>query len=827
MPARAAASTPIDEVLSALETSREGLSDAEAAARLDRHGPNQLARAKPVSPLTILLRQFTSVVVWLLIAVTVISIVQGDLVEAAAIAAVLVINTAIGFVTELRARRAMDALLRVDAGAATVLRSGATKTIDARALVPGDVVLVEAGARTPADARIIAGSELRVNEAALTGESMPVSKDAFARIAEDAALADRKTMLYKGTAIVAGSARAVVTATGVETEIGRIGALVEGVREEKTPLEARLDALGGRLIAIALGAGAVVAALAAIQGAPLGLVIETGLVLAIAAVPEALPTVVTIALAVGMHRMARRHALVRRLPAVETLGATTVVCTDKTLTLTTGEMTLTRAWVDGRELTADDLPDRFIDAGVLASGADDPLDAAILRAARSHGRDPATVDRERPERGAVPFSSERKLMASFRDTREGLVVYVKGAPGRVLELSASVARGDGRVPLDDAGRQRVRDANAALAGEGLRVLAFASGQAAETREDAIGELTLEGLAAFVDPPAEGVGAAIATLSAAGLRTIMITGDQKLTAEVIARDLGIAAVHSRVSPEDKLRIVETLQREGQIVAMLGDGVNDAPALKRADVGVAMGGRGTDVAKEAAAIVLQDDRFPTIVAAVEEGRVIYTNIRKFVFYLFSCNLAEILVLVIAGLAQLPLPLLPLQLLWLNMLTDTFPALALAVEPADQDVMRRPPRDPREALLSRAFVLSVAFYGALLTVATLAAFGWALYTHPDRATSLAFMTLGLGQILHLGNARSAGAVVTPARIVSNPWALAGAGGAAALQILTVLYAPLRDVLHLTSLTLADWMVVAGCALMPAIVGQAVKMFTAKPPA
>lgn len=817
-----AASTPIDDVLAGLEASRDGLTDAEAAARLERVGLNQLTRAQPISALTILLHQFGSVVVWLLVAATAIALVQGDRIEAAAIAAVLVINTLIGFVTELRARRAMEALLRLDAAMATVLRDGSVKAIDARTLVPGDVIILEAGANIPADARLLGGAELRVNEAALTGESMPVSKDALAVIAADVPLADRRTMIYKGTTVAAGMARAVVTATGPLTELGRIGALVAGVREEKTPLEVRLDALGRRLIWLALGAGAVVGALAALQGAGLGLVIETGLVLAIAAVPEALPTVVTIALAVGMHRMTRRHAIVRRLPAVETLGSTTVVCTDKTLTLTTGDMTLTRAWVNGRDVTPGDAPPRFLEAGVLASGADDPLDAAIFRAAGAAGIDRTRLDRERPDAGSLPFSSARKLMASFRDTGTGVTAYVKGAPGRVLELSAAIVQDGGAVALDEPGRQRVHDANAALAGNGLRVLAFASGQVARADEDALTSLTFEGLAAFVDPPAEGVKAAIATLTGAGLRTIMITGDQKLTAEAIARDLGIAAVHSRVSPEDKLRIVEQLQRDGEIVAMLGDGVNDAPALKRADVGVAMGGRGTDVAKEAAAIVLQDDRFPTVVAAVEEGRVIYTNIRKFVFYLFSCNLAEILVLVIAGLATLPLPLAPLQLLWLNMLTDTFPALALAVEPADRDVMLRPPRDPREALLSRSFLLAILLYAGLLTAATLAAFVWALQVHPERATTVAFMTLGLAQVLHLGNARSAGAVVTPARIMSNPWALAGAGLAGGLQVIAVVYVPLRQVLHLTWLAPLDWAVVVACAAVPAVAGQVMKMFS-----
>ncbi|MBA3948492.1 MAG: HAD-IC family P-type ATPase [Acidobacteria bacterium] len=816
---------PADAVLTELKVSREGLSAAEAAARLEQYGPNRLAPSPPASLWALLLHQLTSVVVALLVAATAIAFFLGDQVEAAAIAAVLVVNTLIGFVTELRARRAMESLLKLDAARATVVRDGATAAIDAQLLVPGDIVLLEAGAKVPADGRVIGEAELRTNEAPLTGESMPVSKDPLATLADDTVLAERKTMVYKGTTVSSGTARVAVTATGAGTELGRIGALVEGVREEKTPLEIRLDALGRRLIWVALVVAAIVAGLGALQGAPMGLVIETGLALAIAAVPEALPTVVTIALAVGMRRMARRHALVRRLPAVETLGSTTVVCTDKTLTLTTGEMALARVWSGGREMPATEAPAPLFETGVLASGADDPLDRAILAAGERIGVSRAALLQERPERGTVPFTSDRKYMASFHEGgaagRKELRAYVKGAPGRLLEMSAHLAGDGAPLLLDEALRQQVIDANAVMASEGLRVLAFASKAVERTGAEALEGLTFEGLAGFIDPPAEGVKEAIATLKRAGLRTIMITGDQKLTAEAIARDLGVGAVHSRVSPEDKLRIVEELQAQGEIVAMLGDGVNDAAALKRADVGVAMGGRGTDVAKDAAAIVLQDDRFGTIAAAVEEGRVIFTNIRKFVFYLFSCNLAEVLVLLAAGVAGLPLPLLPLQLLWLNLLTDTFPALALAVEPGDKDVMLQPPRDPREAIMSRAFLLSVLLYASMITAATLAPFLWALGAAPQKATTIAFMTLAFAQVLHLGNARSAGAVVRPASIISNPWALVGAGVAIALQLLAIFYAPLRDILHLVPLDGRDWMVIVGCAAAPAVAGQLIKMF------
>ncbi|MDQ3171762.1 MAG: cation-transporting P-type ATPase [Acidobacteriota bacterium] len=817
-------SASVDAVLTELRSMRDGLPDDEAAARLSRYGPNRLAPPARKSAVSLLIHQLSSIVVLLLVAVAVIALLMGDRVEAAAVAAVLLTNTLIGFISEMRARRAMEALRRLDAARAVVMRGGARANIDADLLVPGDIVVLEAGARVPADGRVVDETELRTNEAALTGESMPASKRAEPPFEEDTALADRATMVYKGTTVSGGTARVVVTATGAATELGKIGALVESVREEQTPLEARLDALGRRLIWVALAVAAIVAGLAAMQGAATVLVIETGLALAIAAVPESLPTVVTIALAVGMRRMARRHALVRRLPAVETLGSTTVVCTDKTLTLTTGEMTLTRLWFDGRAMRPEDAPRALMEIGVLASTADDPLDHAILVAGERSGIVRAQLDRDRPARGAISFTSARKFVASFHEHR-GITAYIKGAPERLLELSETVAGETGPRVLDETAHRAITEANAAMASQGLRVLAFATKPVARANEAALTGLTFEGLAGFIDPPAEGVKEAIATLTRAGLRTIMITGDQRLTAEAIARELGVDEVHSRVSPEDKLHIVERLQEAGEIVAMLGDGVNDAAALKRADVGVAMGRRGTDVAKEAAAIVLQDDRFGTVAAAVEEGRVIYANIRKFVFYLFSCNLAEVLVLLLAGVAGLPLPLLPLQILWLNMLTDTFPALALAVEPSDTDVMLQPPRNPREAILSGAFLMGVAFYAGLITVATLGAFVWALGAAPDRATTVAFMTLAFAQIFHLGNARSAGAVLRPASITANGWALAGAGVAITLQMVALLYAPLRNVLHLVPLEARDWLVVVACAAMPAIVGQTIKILRPSP--
>jgi Ca2+-transporting ATPase len=854
--------TPIASVFDALHAAPAGLTDADASARLAQYGPNALVAEQPTSAVRILIAQLRSIIVVLLLGAVAVSLFVGDRLEALAIAVVLVLNTFIGFLTELRARRAIEALVQFDAPRALVVRNGHARIIDARELVPGDVIHLDAGQQVPADARFIEATEVQAAEAMLTGESLPVLKSATSDLDARTPLAERVTMAYKGTTIVTGAGRAIVTETGKATEVGRIGVLIGSVAVGRTPLEQRLDDLGRRLVWLSLVVAAIVGGLGALQGAPLSLVIETAVALAVAALPEALPAVATIALAVGVRRMARRRALVRVLPAVESLGSTTVVCSDKTGTLTSGEMTLVRLWAAGDVLPLDGggAPQgafaRVLEAAALASGsgepadagtvsATDPVDVAILRAAATAGVTVAGADR--PRVGLVPFSSARMFMAAFYAIDGKTVACIKGAPGALIEKSARVMTAQGAQDLDEASRNALHAANAQLAGDGLRVLAVAEAMPARVGEDALTDLTFLGFLGFADPPAPGVQETIARLRDAGLRTIMLTGDQRLTALSVGRALGLLAgpdeimdgrdldgasqatvddavgrvrAFSRIAPEHKLTIVRALQRRGEIVAMLGDGVNDAAALKQADVGVAMGQRGTDAAKQAAAIVLQDDRFETVGTAVEEGRVIFDNIRKFVFYLFSCNTAEVLVLLGAGLAGLPLPLLPLQLLWLNLVTDTFPALALALEPGDADVMRRPPRHPREALLSTSFVTSILFYGLLITASTLAAYVWALARHPDHATTIAFMTLGLAQIAHLGTARSAGAVLKPAAIVSNPFALAGATLAVVLQVGVVAVPPLARVLHVTPLTGQEWMVVVASAAAPAVIGQIVKL-------
>ena len=867
--------------LERLQTTSSGLTAGEAAKRLQEYGANAFQLTPPVSVWKILIAQFRSVVVLLLIAAASLAWAFGDLLEAVAIGGVLLINTLLGFSTELRARRAMEALRRLEVPRANVIRDGRTVEIAAHDVVPGDVIEIEAGQSAPADARILAATDLRTAEAALTGESLPVDKSGDVVLADETVLAERLNMLYQATSVVSGRARAIVTATGSSTEVGRIGALMSSVHEDRTPLERRLDALGRRLVWVAIGVAALVVALGVWRGQAWGLVLQSGIALAIAAVPEGLPAVATIALAIGVARMARRHALVRRLPAVETLGSATAVCTDKTGTLTAGEMTATTVVVDDDEIEitgssyapvgdfrrneqpfdprTNPVLIELVRIGALANRATlirkdsewsvsgDPTEAALLTLAEKAGVERERLRAELPEAGELPFSSERGWMATFHHHDAGILAYVKGAPHQIIERSTTVMRHAGEQPLNEDGRADLHHLNDTLAARGLRVLALARARTSKMTEDELRTLTFVGLVGISDPPAGGVRETIQGLKAAGIRTLMITGDQHLTALHVAQQLDLASaaseaaggqalahlnesdlaelvgrttVFSRVSPADKLRIVKVLQERGDIVAMLGDGVNDAPALKMADIGVAMGKRGTDVAKEAADVVLADDRFLTIAAAVEEGRVIFDNIRKFVFYLFSCNLAEVLVLLVAAAIGLPQPLLPLQILWLNLVTDTFPALALAAEPAERDVMRRPPRDPQQAILSRRFIVAIVFYALLIAASTLLAYVAVLERgDATHAISVAFVTLALAQTFHLGNARSTSSVLSARHAASNRWAIAAVLLVVGLQLLAVYTPALTRVLKIVPLSLNEWGLAFGAAAIPAVVGQAIK--------
>jgi Ca2+-transporting ATPase len=880
--------------LARVEGSEEGLTEGEARRRLELHGRNVLKVRRPVSAWTVLRHQFASIVVGLLVVATGLAYFIGDSIEAAAIAVVLAINVTVGFWTEWRARIAVEALQRLQVDEAVVLRAGHRSKIDARDLVPGDVILLSEGASIPADARLLRADELRIDESLLTGESVPVAKaaDPVPEPAEaDVPVADRTSMVFKGTTVAGGAGRAVVTGTGMGTEVGRIGELVGSLEHQPTPIERRLDVLGRRLVWLTLLVAAVVMVVGFLGGQDAWLVVETALALAIAAVPEGLPVVATITLAIGMWRMARRNALVRRPPSVEALGSATVICADKTGTLTTGRMAATCLFVADRDFEvpvegeihageatsgvpvsglteeAAELPAlrAALTTAVLAnearlerrpdgwSGIGDPTDLALLDLALGAGMRRTELLEERPELARLPFSSLRMLMASFHRGPDGHdEVHVKGATDRLLPRCAHVLRPDGRHSLDEGQRAVITRREEELATDGLRVLALATGPVDPEdvgREEALHGLTFLGLVGLMDPPAPRVAETVARFRSAGLRTLMITGDQPATARAIAQRLGMmeegervvpggelarmsmdelvtavgeAHVFGRVSPEDKLRIVEALQTQGEVVGMLGDGVNDAPALKRADIGVAMGGRGTDVAKSVADLVLADDRLETVGVAVEEGRIIFDNIRKFVFYLFSCNLSEVGVVLGASMVGAPLPILPLQLLWLNVVTDVFPALALSAEPGEPDVMLRPPRPRDAAILSRGFMRGLGGYATLITASTLGVFTWGLLARGQgeaHAVTLAFMTLALSQLTHALNARTFGPLRLGKALFANSWLWWGLGLSFVLQLLAVYVPTLQRVLGTVPLSGQDWMVVGSAALLPLVAGQAWK--------
>ena len=894
-PARPWHTLSAEEVARAFESDPiRGLTDAEITRRREQFGPNVLAQAKGRSALAILVGQFKSLIVALLLVVTVVAFVLGDNVEGAAVLIVIGLNAVVGFVTEWKAERALTALQGQAVATAHVVRNGEEHDLPAADLVPGDVVLVAAGSRVPADGRVVESARLQVAEAALTGESLAVTK-ATQPVADEAApLGDRLNMAYLGTAVTDGRGRLVVTATGMRTEVGRIGTLINEAGGRDTPLERKLASLGHALIGVVLVLCVVIVGAGLLRGHEFLYMLKVGISLAIAAVPEGLPAVATMTLALGMQRMARMGALVRRLPAVEALGSTTIICTDKTGTLTRDEMTVRALQLGGRRVDVSGAgyapSGEFTEAGQaidaradahltlalrigalcsdatldISSGATsvlgDQTEGSLLVAALKAGMTKDDLERETPRVEEVPFSSETKRMVTVHRTQDARsVAYVKGAPEVVSEASTGVFTADGVQPMTPECQRQVMADNHELAGQALRVLALAyKDLGPEHRpEDLTGELVFVGLVGMIDPLRKEAKAAIQTCQQAGIRVVMITGDQEATATEIGRQLGLdrdpqgrplrtahgreladldaagwrnaatgVGVFARVSPEHKLRIVEALQSGGEVVAMTGDGVNDAPALKQADIGVAMGVKGTEVAKEAAAMVLTDDNFTTIVGAVEQGRVVYANIIRFVHYLFSCNLAEILVVFVALMIGWPLPLGALQILWLNMITDVFPAMALALEASNPEAMTRAPRDPREPLVTRRFVGLIAWQGLLLSATTLLAFwvGMRWYGLENdgmrHAVTLAFMTLAMAQVFHAFNARSQRRSAFTARLFTNGWLWAAVAGTSLLQVAAVYTPFFQGILHTVPLTATDWVLVLGCSLAPVGVVEVVKL-------
>jgi P-type Ca2+ transporter type 2C len=845
------------DVVSLLDTdAARGLGRHEAAQRLARVGPNRVGEHRETPLWRLALAQFRSLVVLLLLGAAGIAWGLGERLEAVAIFAALVLNALIGFATEARARRSLSRLRALAVPHAIVRREGTIVCLPAADLVPGDIVVLEAGAHVPADARLLRSAALRVTEAALTGESEAVDKDADAKLEPGAPLAERRTTVYLATSVVSGSGLAVVTATGLATELGRIGQLVGLAGERTTPLERQVEQLGRRLIVLALAICGVVGLVGILHSEPVWLMLETAISLAIAAIPEGLPAMTTVALAAGLWRLARAGALVRRLPAVETLGSTTVICADKTGTMTENRMTVVRIILDGRDIViaggVEPLQAEFREDGVaidpardtrvneaLKIGAlvndariehggagvtlhGDPTETALLVAAVRGGIELERLALEWPRRNEVPFDPALRLMATFNESPDGRpVLLVKGGPGAVLERSTRLASATGPRALAEADRERLRALNVALAGEGLRVLAVAWRPEGWPADGRIDDLTFVGLLGLQDPVKPGVKEAIAQCAAAGIQTVMLTGDQRATAEAVGHQLGLPAdaIRSRVSPEDKLELIKALQARGEIVAMTGDGVNDAPALARADIGVAMGGRGTDVAREASDVVLTDDDFATIVRAVAQGRVIYANLRKVIHFLFTANLSEIATIFVAVALGFPAPLLPLQILWVNLVTDILPALALIRDPAEPDVMRRPPRDPRQALVTWRFGRRMLAEGFVLAAGVLSAYLWVVWRDGagPHANTVALVALVLIHPLQAMYCRST--YRSWWRLPPNVLTWVALITLVGAQWLAVSWTPFAALLRTQALSLADWGTVAVAVIWPMIALEGVK--------
>jgi Ca2+-transporting ATPase len=869
-----------------------GLDAAAVVRARARYGYNELTEAPAPPWWKRMAGQFNQLVIWILVAAAAISGVLGDWVDSAVILAIVALNGVLGFLQEERAGRALAALRKLSAPHCRVLRSGSVQLLPAREIVPGDVIELEAGDQVPADARLLRAVALRVQEAALTGESSPVGKDHRPVLDPQTPLADRRNMVHMATVVAAGQAVAVVVATGMDTELGHIAGMLRAAEPEPTPLQRRLEELGRVLIYICLGAVAVIFALELARGGRLAEVFLLSVSLAVAAVPEGLPAVVTIALAVGLQRMARRNALVRKLPSVETLGSVTVICSDKTGTLTRNEMTVRELYVAGRRVevtgggyaprgefrldgqTIDPARDvglrRALQVGEWCNHADvqpsetgelwtavgDPTEAALVVAARKAGA--SVPDRRQHILFEIPFDSDRKAMSvvvagdAAGHGSAAAVMYTKGAPEVILGMCGR-DYDDGHLrPMTPERRDRIAREAADMASRALRVLGLAYREHhARGPDDLYAEedLVFAGLVGMLDPPREEVKDAVERCRSAGIRPVMITGDHPTTAAAIARELGIArdgaavvtgrelddlsddalsarvadaSVYARVTAAHKLRVVRALRRRGEVVAMTGDGVNDAPAVDEADIGIAMGVTGTDVTKAAADMVLTDDNFTSIVNAVEEGRGIFNNIQKFVHYLLASNASEVLFMFFAALVGWPLPLLAIQVLWINLVTDSLPALGLGTEPPEPDAMRRPPRPLKQRMITGRRGAAMLFHGALMAAATATAF-YLVYaatdSHLGQARSAAFFTISLSQLFYAFACRSDRNTMPEVGPFTNPPLALGIAGALVMQLAVLAVPPLRRLFEVEVLSGAQWLLVVGLALAPVTLVEVLK--------
>jgi Ca2+-transporting ATPase len=786
----------IQAVIGDLTSSLQGLSSEDAERRLGEYGFNELKEKKKKTPFMMVLDQFKDFMILVLIAAAILSGVLGELADTIAIIVIVVLNAVIGFIQEYRAEKAMAALKKMAAPTVTVIRNGMPATIDASDIVPGDVVMLEAGRIVPADMRLIETAQMKVEEAALTGESVPAEKHAKPLHDEMLPLGDRKNMAYKGTFVTYGRGIGVIVATGMDTELGKIATMLQEEEEVKTPLQKRLASFGQKLAIAVLAICAIVFGIGIMRGEQPLLMFITAISLAVAAIPEALPAVITISLALGAKKLVRQNALIRKLPAVETLGSVTYICSDKTGTLTLNKMTVEELYLGGTMLRAPEVEalkktDHPLMIALALSndaqtGADgviigDPTELALYDIARKHGFDKKELEIKYPRVAEIPFDSDRKCMTTVHTWPEGFVSFTKGAIEVLIDKSINIVTPEGLEAINSSAISKI---NERMAADGLRVLCVAMRKwdvlpADMSPENMETGLTILGLTGMMDPPREEAKAAVSMCRTAGIKPVMITGDHPLTAQSIARRLGILeddpravitgrelekmsfeefeervehiGVYARVAPEQKLKIIKALQDRGQFVAMTGDGVNDAPALKRADIGVAMGITGTDVSKEAAHMILLDDNFATIIKAVKEGRRIFDNIRKFIKYTMTSNSGEIWTIFLAPFLGLPIPLLPIHILWINLVTDGLPGLALAAEPAEKGVMSRPPRHPKESIFAQGLGTHIIWVGLLMGAVALFTQAWSIKTEHAHWQTMVFTVLCLSQMGHVLAIRS----------------------------------------------------------------------------
>jgi Ca2+-transporting ATPase len=865
-----------DEVASRLETEpARGLAESEARNRLGHHGANRLAEKAPRALWRKFLDQFRSLLVIVLLLAAVLAGAIGDLKDSVVILLVVLLNAGLGFYQEHRAERTLAALKGMLVPTARVRRDGQVQEVEAADLVPGDVVLLEAGDQVPADGRLLAAHALEAQESALTGESLAVGKLAEALDGSALPLGERCNMLYMNTVVTRGRGEMIVVATGMNTEMGRIAAMIAEAPDGETPLQRQLDALGKRLAAIAGVVVVLIFALTVLRGTPWSEAAMTAVALAVAAVPEGLPAVVTVTLAIGMWRMARKRAILKKLASVETLGSTTVICTDKTGTLTLNQMTARAGWYAGRRFSVsgegyrsegridcDDCPDlrplllpmalctesRVRDGRLVG----DPTEGALYVLAQKGGLDPLAEQERAPRLAEIPFDSAHKFMASFHHQGDRVTMYVKGAPDVLLHYARQVAAGDGVSHLDEAGRKALLKENDRFAGQALRLLAVACREIPVADFDPSGDLwqwvgnwTFLGLVGLMDPPRPEAAQAIASCRQAGIQVKMITGDHRTTAAAVARELGLVgevvegaeldamgdeelarridgiAVFARVSPQHKVQIVRALRADGHVTAMTGDGVNDAPALKAADIGVAMGITGTAVTREAATLVLTDDNFATIVGAVAEGRVVYDNIVKFVRFQLSTNIAAILTVLVATLLAMPVPFTAIQLLWINIIMDGPPAMTLGIEPARPGLMDETPRQPGSQILGAGRLLRLVLYGVTMTAGTLALFSYALARGDQAyAVTLAFTTFVLFQFFNVFNARAEHGTAFNVNFLHNGKLWLALAGVVLLQALVVHWPPAQVIFGTRDLSPGDWLLATAVASSVLLLDEARKL-------